>query len=242
MKSMVKFALLTCAVSLALSSSTLAAKERKRSDTDYDSNYYESEGAILMKVKGLGIAAKSNPKKYPAVTKPTKVKDDNYIVNGIGIGGSTSIFFTDNFGAELGLSAMLFRTSNSALKAAQQNYGTSSLDKKRKNVVGIPLELLAQYHVAPYGAIKPYVGAGYNYTYFYTQSRQVKVGTSHGYVVQAGLDFVLTDDSMINLDIKKYSMQPKVTYKSGLLGGNTPVSGKAKIDPLVVSVGMGWKF
>jgi outer membrane protein len=240
MKSKMKFILLVTAASLAISGNAYSAK--KRSDTDYDSNYYESEGAILMKIRGMGIFAKSKPKKYPAITNNPATKEGNFITNGFGIQGSTSIFFTDNFGAELGLSAMLFKTSNSAIKAAQANYGTSTSDLKRKNVVGIPLELLAQYYVAPFGAIRPYVGAGYNYTYFYTQSRQFKVGTSHGPVFQAGVDFVLNDDSMINVDIKRYSMQPKVTYKSGWLGTRLNVPGKAKIDPVVVSVGMGWKF
>lgn len=240
MKSKVKFALLTCAASLVLTSGAEAA--RKRSDTDYDSNYYESEGAILMKLRGMGIAAKSKPKKYPPATNSPKVKEGNYIVNGIGLQGATSIFFTDHFGAELNLGAMLLRTSSGALKAAQANYGNISTTRKRKNVVAIPLDILGQYHLAPYGALRPYVGAGYNYTYFYTQSRQVKVATSHGFVVQAGLDFVLTDDSMINVDVKRYQMQPKVTYKQALLGNGRTKSGKAKIDPIVVSVGMGWKF
>lgn len=239
MKSKIKFALLACAASVAFSGS--AYSERKRSDTDYDSNYYESEGAILMKVRGQGIFARSKPKKYPPITNNPKVKEGNFIVNGIGLGGSAQIFFTDHFGAEMALSSMLLRTSDSALKAARANYGTSTSDLKRKNTIALPLELLAQYHPAPYGAIRPYAGVGYHYTYFWTQSRQFKIGTSNGYVLQAGVDFVLNDDSVINVDLKRYSMQPKVTYKRNYLG-NRDVSGKAKIDPFVVSVGMGWKF
>lgn len=238
MKSKLKFTLLACAASLALSSSAFAA--RKKADTDYDSNYYESEGAILMKVRGMGIFAQSKPKKYPKITKTTPAKEGNFITNGVGVNGSAAIFFTDNFGAELGLSAMLLRTSDSALRAAQVNYSNSTVEMKRKNVVGIPLEFLLQYHVAPYGAIRPYAGLGYNFTYFWTQSRQFKIGTSNGPVFQAGLDFVLSDDSMINVDVKRYTMQPKVTYKSAFI--DSDISGKAKIDPLVISVGMGWKF
>lgn len=239
MKSKIKFIALLASASIAFAS---VASARARSNTDYDSNYYESEGALLMKVRGMGVIAKSKPKKFPAKTaNPTK-KDENFIKNGIGIQGSTAIFFTDNIGAELGLGAFLFRTSDSALKAAQYNFGDGAGSNiKRKNAVGIPLELLMQFHVAPYGALRPYIGAGYHGTYFWTQSRQFKMGNAHGPVFQAGLDFVLNDDSMINIDVKHYSMQPKVTYKRPFIGGRD-VSGRAKIDPWVVSVGMGWKF
>lgn len=238
MKSKLRIAMLAFAASIAFTGSSFAAK--KRSANDYESNYYESEGAILMKVRGMGVMAKSKQKKFPAPQKNPPMKTDNLFVNGMGIQGSAAIFFTDNFGAELGLSAMILRSSNSALKAAQYNYSNSKADNKPKDTTAIPLEVLAQYHVAPFGAIRPYVGAGYNYTYFHTQSRQYKVGSSHGYVAQIGVDFVLNDDSMINFDVKSYKMEPKLTYRKALLGRD--LSGKAKIDPIVVSVGMGWKF
>lgn len=238
MKAILKNTILLTTASIILVSSAYAS--RKRTDTDYDSNYYESEGAIIMKFRGQGIFAKSKPKKYPEIKKSPKVKEGNFITNGYGIQGATSIFFTDNFGAELGLSAMIFRTSDSALKAAQANYGNQTIEMKRKNTVGIPLELLGQYHIAPYGALRPYLGAGYHYTYFWTQSRQFKVSSTHGYVGQVGMDFVLTDDSMINIDLKYYKMQPKVTYKKSFIGKD--VSGRAHINPIVFSVGMGFKF
>lgn len=240
MKSKIKVTMLACAASILASSSSFAAKQR--SANDYESNYYESEGAILMKVRGMGVLTKSKQKKFPDPSKNPPEKEGNLFTNGIGMQGSAGIFFTDRFGAELGLSAILLRSSNSALKAAQANYGVASPDNKPKDTTAIPLEILGQYHPFPYGAIRPYVGAGYNYTYFHTQSRQYKLGASHGMVGQIGVDFVLNDDSMINLDLKTYQMEPKLTYKKGLLGGNREVKGKAKINPVVLSVGMGWKF
>jgi len=214
---------------------------KSRAKNDYDSNYYESEGPVIMKVRGMGAITKSAPKKYPEPTNSPATKPGNLIKNGIGLQGATSIFFTDHFGAELGFGGILFKVSDSALKAAQKNYGTSTANMKKKDLFGIPMELLAQVHAAPYGAIRPYAGLGYNGTYFFTQSKQLKAASSFGPVYQLGVDFVLNDDSMINIDVKQYTMEPKVTYKSNFLG-NADVSGKQKINPLVISVGMGWRF
>ncbi|MGV2432784.1 MAG UNVERIFIED_CONTAM: OmpW family protein [Rickettsiaceae bacterium] len=168
---------------------------------------------------------------------------ESFFTNGYGLTGASTVFFTDHVAAELSAGVYVLRTSNSAINNAQYNYGNSGTQMKRKDVYGVPLDLTLQFHVAPFGAIRPYVGAGYNGTYMYVQSRQFKIGHTHGPVLQAGLDFVMNDDSVINIDVKRYSWSPKVTYTDGFLGARTGAkSGRVKFEPVVVSLGFGLKF
>lgn len=48
--------------------------------------------------------------------------------------------------------------------------------------------LTAQYRVAPFGAIRPYVGGGLNGTYMYARSKAIKVNSGFGPVLQVGVD------------------------------------------------------
>jgi outer membrane protein len=240
-----KFKLLSILTSVCIFANSVQAKSDMPGDNDYASNYYAAEGSILFKLRAMGIISKSKAKNFPPVRNKPGVSPGNFISNGYGAEGTTTVFFSDNIGAELGLGVSIFKTSSSALKAAQTNYGRSTLLMKRKDVYGIPLSLMVQYHIAPFGAIDPYLGLGYQGIYFFTKSREYKLGNAHGPAFQVGLDFKLRDDTVFNIDVKRYNLQPKLTYGSKFLGFSDsvqPISGKIKIDPIIVSVGLGFKF
>ena len=209
---------------------------------DYESNYYATEGSILFKIRAMGIMSKSQNKNFPNPTTQPPVKAGHFITNGYGVEGSTTIYFTDNIGAELGLGVAVLRTSNSAIKAANYNYGNSGVVMKNKDVYGVPLSLMAHYSIAPFGPIDPYVGVGYQGMYFFTKSRVYRLSNAHGIAMQVGVDFKLRDDTILNLDVKRYNLSPKLTYSSKYLGSAYPVSGNVKINPVIVSVGIGFKF
>jgi outer membrane protein W len=237
-----KFKLLSILTSVCLLASSVQAKSDMPEGNDYESNYYASEGSILFKLRAMGIISKSKAKNFPPQKAKPAMGFGHFITNGYGFEGTTTVFFTDNIGAELGLGVTVFKTSSSAQRAAQHNYGSGFIPMKRKDVYGIPLSLMAQYHIAPFGAIDPYVGLGYQGVYFFTKSREYKLGNAHGPAFQVGLDFKLRDDTVFNIDVKRYNLQPKLTYSQTFLGRNPPVSGKVKIDPIIVSVGLGLKF
>lgn len=105
----------------------------------------------------------------------------------------------------------------------------------------LPPTLLLQYHFSPAGKIRPYVGAGLNYTYFYNDGLQAG-GTpvsvkrsSFGPALQAGVDVQVTRRVFVNADIKKIWMRTSAAI------GDTQL-GSLKIDPLVVGVGVGMRF
>jgi outer membrane protein len=105
----------------------------------------------------------------------------------------------------------------------------------------LPPTLLLQYHFNHQGKIRPYVGAGLNYTYFYNDGLKAggqSIAVSHssfGPALQAGVDVQITKTLFVNADIKKIWMRTDAT-----LGGAS--IGTLRIDPLVVGLGVGMKF
>ncbi|MGP8432290.1 OmpW/AlkL family protein [Paraburkholderia fungorum] len=105
----------------------------------------------------------------------------------------------------------------------------------------LPPTLLLQYHFNHAGRIRPYVGAGLNYTLFYNNGlsaggQSISINNhSFGPALQAGVDVQVTKSLFVNADIKKIWMHTDAT-----LGGQ-PL-GRLNIDPLVVGLGVGMRF
>lgn len=105
----------------------------------------------------------------------------------------------------------------------------------------LPPTLLLQYHFNHQGRIRPYLGAGVNYTYFYNNGLNVGgqpvsiTNHSFGPAVQAGVDVQITKSFFVNADIKKIWMRTDAS-----LGGEA--LGRLDIDPVVVGLGVGMKF
>ena len=114
----------------------------------------------------------------------------------------------------------------------------------------LPPTLTAQYHFNPAGTVRPYFGAGVNYTLFYSEkasdgleaavgSTDVDLDDSFGWALQAGVDIALTDKMLLNLDAKWIDIDTTATLRTGALGTQTV---DVEIDPLVIGVGLGWQF
>jgi outer membrane protein len=108
----------------------------------------------------------------------------------------------------------------------------------------LPPTLTAQYHVTTLGAFKPYVGAGLNYTRFsdvrFDPAVQAALQpsierNSVGLAVQVGFDWALNARTVLNLDVKKVQIRTDVS------SAGTKV-GEFKVDPLLIGVGLGYRF
>jgi|SRR3990167_953201 len=102
----------------------------------------------------------------------------------------------------------------------------------------LPPTLTVQYHF-DLGGVKPYVGAGLNYTRFSSVkllggAADVK-RNSFGPALQVGVDVPLTGNMYLNFDVKK------VFIKTDVLAGGVK-AGTFKVDPLLVGMGLGWRF
>ncbi|MBD8893067.1 OmpW/AlkL family protein [Roseibium litorale] len=142
-------------------------------------------------------------------------------------------FFTDNIAAELILGTTY---------AKVYGEGTiSGLNQIGKTWV-LPPTLTLQYHFTNFGAFKPYVGAGVNYTIFYSQSAdsadKLHVKNAFGAAVQAGFDYMIDDHWGVNLDVKKIFMEPDFDVTVG----GTKLSGKAELNPWLVGAGITYRF
>jgi len=154
-----------------------------------------------------------------------------------------------NWGVELilGYSEHTVRTH----KAAGAIVGAAG----SKNVIDtkvLPPTLLLQYHFAPNSNIRPYVGAGINYTYFFDEKvpsnsgvafagDDIDLDSSWGFAVQAGVDIAINDDWFVNADVKYIDMETEAHF-SGILGGANKASINAEINPIVWAVGVGRRF
>ena len=137
-------------------------------------------------------------------------------------------FFNKNMAAELVLTVPQKQTVNSTVLAA--DIGTFK---------HLPPTLTLQYHFDGSSDMKPYVGAGVNYTQI-TQVNLLSGGAnvdshSWGTALQAGIDFPIDKNLSFNIDIKKVLINTNV-YVGGVNNG------VLKLNPTLIGVGLGYRF
>jgi len=135
-----------------------------------------------------------------------------------------SYFFNQNLAAELVLSV-------------PQKHTLSSGDTAIGSLKHLPPTLMLQYH-HDLGGFKPYVGAGLNYTRFSSVHAPAGVDidrNSFGAALQVGVDIPLQNNLYLNLDLKKVYIGTDVS------AGGVKV-GTFKVDPVLLGVGVGWRF
>lgn len=142
-----------------------------------------------------------------------------------------SYFFTKNIAAEL----ILATTPHDATAK-----GTALGNVDLGDVWLLPPTLTLQYHFYPAENIKPYVGAGINYTYFYGEDKasgitSIDYDDSFGGALQTGVDVDIHDRWVLNADVKKIWINTDVTI-------NNTVHADVDINPWVIGIGVGYKF
>jgi outer membrane protein len=106
----------------------------------------------------------------------------------------------------------------------------------------LPPTATLQYHFKPEDRIRPYVGAGINYTFFLDVDsgavNDVDYENGFGFALQAGADYTIQDNWSVNLDVKKIFLSTDV--KVYALG--TMVETTVDIDPLIIGAGVTYRF
>ena len=104
----------------------------------------------------------------------------------------------------------------------------------------LPPTVTAKYHFPTTGKFTPYVGAGVTYIWFYSEKKvngiDVDLKDGFGYAAQAGFDYALQGPWSLNFDVKKIFFETDANVNSGLF------TSKVTLDPVVASVGFGYKF
>jgi outer membrane protein len=142
-----------------------------------------------------------------------------------------SYFFTPQLAAEL-------------ILTVPQKHDIRSNGTKIGTLKHLPPTLTVQWHFTDFGAFKPYVGGGLNYTRFsnvqFDAATQAALQpsiekSSVGLALQAGVDYEISKGLYLNLDVKK------VQIRTDVKSAGTKV-GEFRVDPLLVGVGVGMRF
>lgn len=189
----------------------------------------------------------------------SSVQVDRGALAGTDLGGKASVgndtqlglnfayMVTDNLGVEL-LAATPFKhdvhVKGTGLPAANGKLGTLTHLPPTLSVVYYPLDSKS--------AFQPYVGAGINYTWFMdgdTSSRAEDAGFSNlqatnswGWAAQIGADYMLTDNVMINGQIRYIDIDTTAYVDHNTLAGGVRAKVDVDIKPWIYMVGLGYKF
>lgn len=179
-----------------------------------------------VRVRALGVVPENRG--YVSDIPGSGLKASNTVVPELDI----SYYFTNNIAAEL-----ILGTTYSNITGKGEING---LDVGK--VWLLPPTLTMQYHFTNFGAFKPYVGAGVNYTFFYNQKNHdtdyLKVKNTFGGALQVGFDYMIDDHWGFNFDVKKLYLRPDFDVTVG----PNKMSGKAKLDPWLIGTGITYRF
>lgn len=113
----------------------------------------------------------------------------------------------------------------------------------------LPPTFSMQYHFLPDGAFQPYVGAGVNYTTFFSIDVEqalldlgiddIDLDDSFGLALQLGADWTFGNRWLVNFDLRWIDIESDLDATSA---GVTSELGTVKIDPWVYSINIGYSF
>ena len=180
----------------------------------------------------LAVQAQEGP--WLVRVRAVNLEPNNSDSTGLGLGINSKVipevdisyFFTPNLAAELVLTY-------------PQKHDVALDGQKIGSFKHLPPTLLLQYHFVLDAPIKPYVGAGVNYT---TMSKVNLLGgaaslehDSVGLALQVGADYAIDKQWSLNVDLKKVRIGSDV-YIGGAKASHV------KVDPLMLAVGVGYRF
>lgn len=125
-----------------------------------------------------------------------------------------------------------------------------NMDGKFGSIKHLPPTLSVIYYpLDKTSAFQPYVGAGVNYTWFFDDKLSsnaegngfngLDLKDSWGLAAQVGMDYMLTDNIMLNAQVRYIDIDTEATSNHAVLG---KVKVDVDVDPFVYMVGLGYKF
>ncbi len=198
---------------------------------------YAEAGDWLVRLRGIYVAPQDDSGPVLPAVPTGSVTVDDAIVPELDF----TYFFTNNIAAEL-----ILATSPHDIGGAGAISGLGEI----ADTMALPPTLTFQYHFAPDSRVRPYVGAGVNWTIFYSEDSTSSLDTalggatgvslddSFGWAVQAGIDFDITKRVFLNLDVKYVDIDTTATLNTG--GAINTVD--VEIDPIIFGVGVGMRF
>ena len=197
---------------------------------------YAEQGDWIIRLRAIVVA----PNEKTGPVEPTFTTGRTSLDNSVAPEVDFTYMATKHIGAELILATTKHHVSGKdALAPVGRLAGTWVL----------PPTLTLQYHFVPEAPIRPYVGAGANYTIFYNTKAsgaleaaigktKVRLSDSFGYALQAGVDFDVSRRVFLNVDVKYIDLDSRARLTTGTLVNRERVH----LDPFVFGVGVGTRF
>ncbi len=183
------------------------------------SDHNPKAGDWMIRGRVLGVVPQEDSK----LSIGGEVKVDNSVVPEVDF----TYFFTPNIAAEL-IAAV---TPHDVKTDGGVDAGGAWL---------LPPTLTLQYHFTNFEGIKPYVGAGINYTHFFSEDagvlNNVDYDDSFGFALQVGVDVPLKNNWYVNLDVKKVYIDTTAKFNP------SGVRADVDIDPWLIGAGLAYKF
>lgn len=196
------------------------------------------QGDVLVRLRGIMVAPTEKSGSILPGFPGEGVKVDNSVMPEVDVTWMAS----DHIGFEL-IAATTKHT-------ASGKSGTTGGIGKLASTWVLPPTLTAQYHFLPEGKVRPYIGAGVNYTLFYSEDASrgleaavgktgVHMSDSFGWAAQAGVDIDITPKVFLNFDVKYIDIDTKARLSTAAAGVQRV---KVSLDPIVFGVGIGTRF
>ena len=162
------------------------------------------------------------------------------------LGLTFAYMLTDHIGLEL-LAATPFKHT-----VAVKGLG-GGLDGKLADIKQLPPTLSLQYYpMEPNSRFQPYAGVGINYTLFFDEDlssarkdqgfSNLKLQDSVGIAGQLGMDYLLTDNLLVNASVWYVDIDTKASVNGPTALGYSKTKVNVDVDPWVYMVGLGYKF
>ncbi|MBS0284303.1 MAG: OmpW family protein [Proteobacteria bacterium] len=195
-------------------------------------------GDVLVRLRAIVVAPNEKSGGITPTFPGEKVKLNDAVMPEVDV----TYMATDHIGFEL--------IASTTKHTASGTSGTTGGIGKLASTWVLPPTLTAQYHFNPKGAVRPYVGAGINYTIFWNEKAsdglqaavgKTKVGMSDsfGWAAQAGVDVDISRRMFVNLDVKYIDMRTTARLDTTAIGTQRV---RVDINPLVFGAGVGVRF
>jgi outer membrane protein len=224
------------------------------------SKYLLAAGALLALVASPALAYEAGTWVLRAGVGVVAPDSDNLVIDdgvdriAVNVDDGTSLtlmgtyMFTPNWGFDI-LASWPFNHDINVSIADSVDPGFNPISVKIAETDHLPPTFSIQYHFLPDGTFQPYVGAGLNYTTFFSTDVEqalvdlgiddIDLDDSFGLALQFGGDFLLGDRWLINVDVRWIDLESDLQATAL---GETGELGTVKIDPWVYSLNLGYRF
>lgn len=195
-------------------------------------------GDVYLRLRGILVAPNEQSGSILPGFPGEEVSIDNSVMPEVDV----TWMATDHIGFEL--------IAATTKHSASGKTGTTGSIGKLASTWVLPPTLTVQYHPVADGPVRPYVGAGLNYTAFYSEKASngleaavgptsVSMSDSWGWAAQAGVDVDLNEKLFLNLDVKYLDIDTTATLRTTAAGTQKV---RVNLDPLVFGVGLGFRL